>query len=383
MRVNQLFVVVMLATFIVACAEEVVQPPPPIAPIAQPSVAQVPEAPKIVYAAADPQHGGVRHKIGDYMVELATGAEGKIDAYVQKYEGDTPSFEDVQVEMLVEPKAEVEKAGTVDDEVADDKVADDKSVEEEGASNVVFYPKDGKLQGTVAGLPKGAYDIAVKIFDIKDDRIAEHKFENVELDPLDTELKAEHGGEVQIVDKTKMEVVREGTTVKVWLSDLENKKLAPTEAALKQLVVNLDDGSKEELEIDAKDDHFEADVKGKFNPELFKIVMARLFVAGNEYPKLRLPRILARAAAKKGLTKKDAVKKDPKLNVPAMTTNEAKKKDKPVKMKGTVGTMSVGKVPPSERPVRPILRHRKKKVEESKTVSKTKKGSVSTVKKAD
>ncbi len=372
MRVNQLFKAVIVATLIIACKEETPAPEmtaPPPQPVA-PQVAQVPAAPTIVYAAAEPQHGGVRQKVGEYMVELAAGSDGKIDAYIQKFEGDIPSFNDVQVEMQVAP----EPGAAEEEATGKDKVEAEAETEEKVTQDVIFYPKNGKLEGTIAALPKGAYDVAVKIFDIKNNTVSEQKFEKVELDPLDIELKPEHGGEVKIVDKTKMEVVREEKKVKVWLRDLNDQKLAPSVASVKQLIVNLDDGSKEALELEAKEDHFEAEIKGPVNTDTLKIMMARLMVAGQEYQKLRVPRVIAPGVVKKGFQPK----------VPPMTAAKAIKKESLKAMKGTIGTIKV-KNPPAgtvtagkRAPVKPVV----KPAAAPARSSKTKKAAVSKAKKA-
>ncbi len=369
----------MVAIFIIACGQEAPPPPPPAtmptalqpgvqvpgaqapgaqapgaqapgaqAPTAEEPVAQAapPQLPGIVYASAEPQHGGVRKLGGEYMVELATGAEGKVDAYIQKHEGDVPSFEDVQVEMRVKPK----------------KTAEGK---QEPPQDVILYPKDGKLQGTVAGLPEGAYDVVFKIYDIKDDKLSKIKFKKMKFEPLETELVPQHEGEVKLVDKTKMEIVREGSKVKIWLRNLKDKQLKPKKAKVTQMVVNLDDGSKEELEVVPKDDHFEAVVKGPINPKQFKIMMANLKVKGKEYPKLRVPRVVAQPVL---------VKKGMKSESQPMTTGEAEKKEGPSKMKGAIGTMSIGKKPDKKTENKPV----------NETVNKkpTKKGSVSKAKPA-
>lgn len=360
MRIHQLFTTALIAALVFACKEE--PPPAPATPPSLPAlaVAQAPAAPAIVYASAEPQHGGMRQRVGDYMVELATGADGKIDAYVQKYEGDVPSFEDVQVEMQVEPKAPpVPPAGQV-------------AAEQPPPQDVIFYPKDGKLQGTVAGLAPGAYNVGVKIVDIKDEKIHEQNFENVNLQPIPTSLEPTHGGDVKVVDKTKMEVVQEGQKIKVWLRDLEDNKLEPSSAAVKQVVVPLADGTKEEVAIETKDDHFEGEIKGQVNPDTFKISMAQIMVQGQDYPKLRVPRITPKmlAQAKKGIV----------APPPPATTTEAKKAEQPTKMKGTVGSMSLaGSLPPAKavKPAAPPAEPAGKAAS-----TKTKQGKVSSAKKA-
>lgn len=335
MKAKTLFKMAIVATLIVACNREEApsSPTEQAAPPAQEQVAVSP-APAIVYASAEPQHGGVRQRVGDYMVELATGTQGRINAYIQKYEGDVPSFEDVQVEMQVQPKEETAQA-------TPEPQAEGK--EKPTEQNVIFYPKDGKLEGTVAGLPQGDYDVDVKVFDIKDDKMAQTKFENVKLEPVDVKLEPKNGGEVEVIDQTKMEVARQGQTVKLWLRDLEDKELKPSEAAVKQLTVNLKDGSKEQLEVEAKEDHFEAEVKGEIDPESFKIMMADLAVAGQEYAKLRVPEVGTKTMAAD--TEPKTKTEDEKPAKQGRTKSNVQKRETKEPLSGTVGTMKIDKTP--------------------------------------
>jgi hypothetical protein len=364
MKFKLLLDVAMFAVFVVACAKEA---PPPPSPAPAETVAKAPETPKIVYASAEPQYGGVRQKVGDYMVELATGADGQVAAFIQKYEGDTPAFEDVQVEMQLTASA---GDGQESAQEETKKGAEEATPE---PHDVIFFVKDGKLQGTVAGLDKGTYDVSVKIYDITTDQMAEQNFTGVAVEPLDTSLKPEHGGTVKIVDKAKMEFVNKGKTVKIWFRDLEDKKIKPEEAQLTDLVVSTQDGVKETLNLETKGYHFETEVSGEIVPEQFKILMANLKIGEQLYPKIRIPNL-----AKVAVSSKKTVRQ-----APPATSSEAEKIDKPVKMKGTIGTMAVGKLPPGK-----IVSPKVKasvSVEGSASVgaTKTKKAKVSTAKQAE
>ncbi len=281
MEIKRVWIIIGTLLLFAACQTETEEAAPVPAPptLAPPMPATQPVAqpqPSVVFASAEPQHGGTTQKIGNYMVELATGTEGKMDVYVQKHEGAIPSFEDVQLEMAVQPK--------------------DPNAE---PRDVIFYPKDGKLQGTVAGLEKGAYDVNVKVFEIANESMAEHTFTNVALDPVQTELKPKHKGEVKVIDKTKMEVVRKDKDVKIWLRDLEGNKLPPDQATIDAFVVNLKDGTKETVKTEVKGDHLEAKINGDIDEETIKILSTDLKVAGQDYTKLRLPRLIDRAVPRK------------------------------------------------------------------------------------
>lgn len=357
MNLKLVLFVAMFALFAVACKKET--PPPPPAPAAE--VAQVPETPKIVYASAEPQYGGVRQKMGDFMVELATGTDGQMAAFIQKYEGDTPAFEDVQVEMQLTANVDAEaKAAEGEKEEAEEKTPEPQ--------DVIFFVKDGKLQGTVAGLTKGSYDVAVKIYDLKSDQVAEQIFKGVEIEPLETSLEPKHGGTVKIVDKAKMEVAHDGKMVKIWFRDLEDNNIKPEQAALTDLVISVQDGVKENVALEAKDDHFVTEVSADIVPEQFKILMANLKIGEQAYPKLRVANLVATAKVTADVVKK----------APPMTKGEAKKQEEPKKMKGTIGTMTVGKLPPGK-----ILKPQAS-VSATATVSgKSKNAKVSAAKKAE
>ena len=374
-------------------------PPPPAAAPKAPAAAAAPKAPDIVYASAEPQFGGLRKRVGDYMVELKTSAEGKVAAYVQKYEGDVPSFEDVQVEMQVKPRADAEvdeedaaevgedapaeeKAEDAPaDEKAEDAPAEEKADEADAKEvplppvvpqDVIFFPGDGKLEATVAGLPKGKYDVDFRIYDIKDDKMAEAAFEGVEIEPLEADMTPKHDGAVKLVDKTQLELLQKEGKLHVWLRDLESKPLPPSAAALRKLVINLANGEKQELEVEPEEDHFVADITGQIDPSNLKILLAKLLVTGKEYKQLRVPGI-ARLA---DLTAKGPIEPAPKGE---MTADAAKKGAAPGKMKGTVGTMAITKKAPP-RLMKPVITP---KAGGGAAATKTKKAKVSTAKKVN
>jgi hypothetical protein len=313
----------------IACQQEPVPPPQPLqAPIPTPQAAlpqappsaAVPAAPTVVYASAEPAHGGTTQKVGDYMVELATGPEGKVDFYVQKYEGAVQSFDNVQLEVDALSKTETTEDG------------------EPASQNVVFYPKDGKLEGTVAGMEKGAYDFNVKVYEIESETTAEGTFQNVEVDPLKTSVEAKHDGTVYVVENAKMELVQDGDKLKVYLRDLADNDLDANGNQLEDVTVSVGDGE-EKVDLDPAGDHFEGKLSREVpEEEEVKVIWAKLIIGKRSYDKLRIARVVKRIHVSK---KKP---KTPEL----LTITDAKKKiERPKPMKGTVGSMKVGAPPAS------------------------------------
>jgi hypothetical protein len=315
-----LTVLAAVAFVAVACKQEAAPPPmpapapapmaPQAAPMGQAAAPAAPAAPTVVYASAEPQHGGVTQKVGDYMVELATGSEGKVDFYVTKYEGATPAFEKVSLGVLAKSATETD---------------------EDGAPlrrTVVFYPKDGKLQGTVAGMEKGAYNFDVSVYEIETETMAEGTFENVEIDPLETEMEAKHNGTVYVIEKTKMEVVQEGGKLKVYLRGLDDKALG-TEGTLEDVTVGVGDENEETIDLEPVGDHYEGDIESEVPEDgELELVKFKLKIWDEDYDNLRagpIPKYTARV---------------PDLK---LTKTEAKKLEHAGEMKGTIGTMKVAK----------------------------------------
>ncbi len=347
MKPSKTIIIAALACVVVACKQEA--PPAPAAPAApappvqqqaaqQPEQPQEPEAPKIVYASAEPAHGGTTQKMGDWMVELATGAEGKVDFYVQRYEGAEPSFDKVKMEVIATP-----------DEADQD--AEGEEEEEDADRSVVFYPEDGKLQGTVAGITEEIYDFDVKIYEMATDEVSQGTFEDVEVEPLETDLEAKHGGVVHVIDETKMEVVQEGEKLLVYLRDMADEVLSPEDANVEEVVVEDEDGEEQSVEIEPVKDHFEGEIESEGDAEEeaeegaeeeaeeespIKIVNLMLSVGEKKYENMIVPKV--------GMLFRDEDGKR-KIPTPPMTQAEAEKGKAGKEMKGTIGAMKVGAAP--------------------------------------
>jgi len=333
-----LTVLAVVAFAVAACKQEAAPPPMPSPAPMMPQAMQpptpapaAPAAPTVVFASAEPQHGGLTQKVGDYMVELATGTEGKVDFYVTQYEGATPSFEKVQLGVLATSKTEVDDEGAPI------------------SQQVVFYPKDGKLQGTVAGMQKGAYDFHVAIHELETQTVAEGKFENVEVDPLKTEMQAKHDGVVYVVENAKMEVVQDGNKLKVYLRGLDDAPLGIEGNDLDDVTVGIGEDEEETVELDPAGDHFEGELESEVpEDEEVEIKLAHLTLAGQKYANMRMGKVARAIHAEKGLK---------------LTTTEAAKLEHVDAMKGAIGSMKVG-VPDKPMP--------KKEAAEPETGKKTK-----------
>ena len=342
-----------VACVVVACKQEA--PPAPAAPATpappvqqqaaqQPEQPQEPEAPKIVYASAEPAHGGTTQKMGDWMVELATGAEGKVDFYVQRYEGAEPSFDKVKMEVIATPdEADQDAEGEEEEE--------EEEEEEDADRSVVFYPEDGKLQGTVAGITEEIYDFDVKIYEMATDEVSQGTFEDVEVEPLETDLEAKHGGIVHVIDETKMEVVQEGDKLLVYLRDMADEVLSPEDANVEEVVIEDEDGEEQSVEIEPVKDHFEGEIESEGDAEEeaeegaeeeaeeespIKIVNLMLSVGEKKYENMIVPKV--------GMLFRDEDGKR-KIPTPPMTQAEAEKGKAGKEMKGTIGAMKVGAAP--------------------------------------
>lgn len=305
----------------VACQQEAAPPPmpapAPMAPQAMQPQAQaqaVPAAPTVVYASADPQHGGITQKVGDYMVELATGNEGRVDFYVTKYEGATPSFENVQLGVVAASKTETTDKGLP------------------LSQHVVFYPKDGKLQGTVAGMQKGSYDFHVAIHELATKNVAEGTFADVEIDPFKTEMRAKHDGTVYLVEKAKMEIVQEDNKIKVYLRALDDTPLATEGNDIEDVTIGIGEEGEETVDLEPVGDHYEGEIESEIpEDDEVELKLLHALIDDEKYNNMRMgpvPRVRLRA------------RKDLKL-----TQSEAKKLDHPKEMKGTIGSMKVGAKP--------------------------------------
>lgn len=307
-----------VALLAVACKPEAPPLPAQVQPMPQVPVAAVPQPtePIVVFASAEPAHGGVTQKIGDYMVELATGGEGKVHFHVQKFEGATPAFDSVQLEVMARPTGS---------EIVD--------------QTVVFYPKDGKLEGTVAGMSKIAYDFGVAIYEIGTTNLAVGTFRNIEVEPLATELEAKHDGTVQLVDKTKVEVVAKGKTLLLYLRDLQDNNIPPSASQVEDVDVEVGEGESEKVALEPVGDHYEGEIGAEL-PEAapIRIVNAKLVFGGETYDRLRIPRLTRWAKLPQ---KKAAAGPTP----PPMTQTEAKQVVPGAGMRGSIGSMKVGAPP--------------------------------------
>ena len=189
----------------------------------------------------------------------------------------------------------------------------------------MFYPKDGKLEGTVADMDKGNYDFGVKLYEKDSQSSSSGNFENINVEPKDTELKPKHDGAVHLIDGTKMELVRQDNKLKIYLRDENDKPVDTSKASLSDTVVGIRQDEKEVVEMAPAGDHFEGDISGDVDEDALKLISGVLKIDAKEYKDLRIPTIPSIGDNKEG----------PSLTKTTVT------KSKEGKQKGAIGTIAL------------------------------------------
>jgi len=300
----------------VGCGEKKEAPP---MPAANPEpLQQAPAKAKPVMASTDPQHGGLVKRMGDYMVEMKPNPDGTMEVYVQKVEGAVSAADNVQLEVTLTPKA-------VDAGAAKPGTPAERSL--------IFYPEDGKLKGKVAGLVKGLYKIRVALFDDKNN-MAEAAFDDVDLSPEVSDLKAEHEGEVYVLDDKKLEAVRVGDNIEVFVSNLKDGTPIKDQVEIQEMRMQAGDQKSEPIRVSLVNGRLLSKIPITVpENETVKLVDVNMSILGKLYHKFRVPAVpkAGIGAGGKGEAKSPAVEPQIPTERPKATASKAILQNTPAK----------------------------------------------------